>query len=415
MADKPKIRKKGTGTPEWRNGHWWVRVSLPDGTRPRYRLCLETCTCSAMSEAMRLDRCEAVSQRARSDVAAQMAAVEKAERERRLTVQQFGEQWTSGALFETYGDVNGLKVKASAKSDAARLGAYVYPVIGSKPIADVTETDIEEVMRQAEKKARKKLGRPWRKASRFQLYQAMRRLFDLAIRPGRLRSDSPVSEYLRPGRDDPKLFGFLYPNELVALLGCTTVAIERRVMYALAVYTGLRKGSLYALRWSGFDAQHRTLTSLQSKTGLPQMFEIPESLCALLSAWHTRQGAPEGNEPIVTPGTDQDREAGQLREDLGRADINRPSLLGEGGDNVQPLRFHDLRATFVTWAMREGRGDGWISDRTGHLTPTMRARYARAARVLADLRYDPFPDISRAIPELGNLPANVVRLGRSAQ
>jgi hypothetical protein len=37
----------------------------------------------------------------------------------------------------------------------------------------------------------------------------------------------------------------------------------------------------------------------------------------------------------------------------------------------------------VTWAMRQGRGDGWISDRTGHLTPEMRGRYARAARVLA--------------------------------
>ena len=50
--------------------------------------------------------------------------------------------------------------------------------------------------------------------------------------------------------------------------------------------------------------------------------------------------------------------------------------------------------------MREGRGDGWIADRTGHLTPTMRARYARAARTLMDLNYQPFPDISKAIPEL---------------
>jgi hypothetical protein len=30
----------------------------------------------------------------------------------------------------------------------------------------------------------------------------------------------------------------------------------------------------------------------------------------------------------------------------------------------------------------------------------MLERYARAAKVLADLRYEPFPDIGRAIPEL---------------
>ena len=69
-------------------------------------------------------------------------------------------------------------------------------------------------------------------------------------------------------------------------------------------------------------------------------------------------------------------------------------------ENVEPLRFHDMRGTFVTWARRQGRGDGWITDRTGHLTPAMVERYNRAARMLADLRYDPFPDISRAIPEL---------------
>ncbi|MES1185119.1 MAG: hypothetical protein ABUL60_15005, partial [Myxococcales bacterium] len=37
-------------------------------------------------------------------------------------------------------------------------------------------------------------------------------------------------------------------------------------------------------------------------------------------------------------------------------------------------------------------------------TPQMRARYARAARTLADLSYDPFPDLAKAIPELNVRP-----------
>jgi hypothetical protein len=60
--------------------------------------------------------------------------------------------------------------------------------------------------------------------------------------------------------------------------------------------------------------------------------------------------------------------------------------------------------------MREGRGDGWISDRTGHLTPEMRSRYARQARMLADLRYEPFPEVHDAAPELAALAANVRRI-----
>jgi hypothetical protein len=47
-------------------------------------------------------------------------------------------------------------------------------------------------------------------------------------------------------------------------------------------------------------------------------------------------------------------------------------------------------------------------------TPEMRARYARAARTLADLRYAPFPDISEAIPELAKPADNVVRLERKS-
>ena len=98
-----------------------------------------------------------------------------------------------------------------------------------------------------------------------------------------------------------------------------------------------------------------------------------------------------------------------LRDDLEAAKVDRPTLPGKGGDNVQAMRFRDLRATFVTWAMREGRGNGWISDRMGHLTPEMRSRYARAARTLSDLDYVPFPDLAKAVPELQELPENVIQ------
>ena len=61
---------------------------------------------------------------------------------------------------------------------------------------------------------------------------------------------------------------------MLALLGAdpAKVALDRRVYYMLAVYTGLRKDSLLALKWDSIDFTHRTLTSLESKAGLPQIF-----------------------------------------------------------------------------------------------------------------------------------------------
>src|SRR6185436_19414385 len=85
------------------------------------------------------------------------------------------------------------------------------------------------------------------------------------------------------------------------------------------------------------------------------------------------------------------------RADLRAAGITREVLFTKA-PNVEPLRFHDGgRATFVTWAKRAGKSDGWIADRTGHLTSSMIERYTRAARTLEDLKIEPFPELAEAL------------------
>ena len=98
-----------------------------------------------------------------------------------------------------------------------------------------------------------------------------------------------------------------------------------------------------------------------------------------------------------------------LRADLKAAGVTRELLFARSA-HVEPLRFHDMRATFVTWSRRAGKGTGWIADRTGHLTEEAMRRYDRGARMLADLKYKPFPDLSAALPELSEDIANVTRL-----
>lgn len=336
----------------------------------------------------------------------------------RLTVRQFGELWTSGKLYELHGEVRGLKEKKSVDDDRYRLQRHVYPFIGNLAVADVTEQDIERCMAKAAHAAHHRRGKPWRQATRFQLYQVLRRLFDLAVKPGRLRTDNPVSVDSKPRRDSAKLFSFLYPSEFLALVGCERVPLQRRVHYALAAYTGLRKGSLRALRWGSVDFEHGTITSLESKTGLPQIFAqsdptLPglKSLLTILKRYHEQQGGPGPHEPIVSAlGCRAGREAQALRADLKAANISREMLFSRAV-NVEPIRFHDMRASFVTWARRAGKGQGWIADRTGHLTVAMMDRYDRGARTLTDLNYEPFPDLSEAIPELAKDLPNVARLG----
>lgn len=383
--------RKATGQVYEEGGYYVARITHPDGTRHRYKLgkvaemsrARADEIAAAMSERVREGGHVHVDKRGRGHPAKGPAVA---------TVESFGKAWETGALYEQHGAVNRLRPGALSAAPRSILRVYVYPVIGSMPVSDVAEQDIERVM------ARVPASRS--QGTRVNLYAMLRRLFDLAIVPGRLRKDSPVTKYVRPARAPQKLFPYLFPDELLLLLACAAVPLGRRVLYALAVYLGLRRSSLYALRWSGFDAAHRALLSKISKTGLAQYVAIDAGLVWVLSRWRMHLGDPDPASGIVRDvGVHLNDLPATLREDLRAAGVHREALFEHGGA-VHHIRFHDLRATFATWAKRAGWSDGQITDRTGHLSQAMLERYMRAARTLADLEIEPFPSLVGAIPEL---------------
>jgi integrase len=392
----------GTGTIEWRKGKPYARIPLPDGRRPRVRIPQEFTT-----DERRKDFVAALIEKVRAGKIAFDAPKPRGKAAGPVTtVRELVKAWTDGDLFRLHGRVNGLRKLAGAKINWWTLEKHALKIktrgargveFGALRVVDVTEDDVAEVMAQ---------HADGRHATRQKTYRRLHRVFDLAIFPCKLREegDNPVTRRLRPVADeDEKLFLFLYPQEVVALLRCKTVPEGRRVLYALAVYTGLRKGSLYRLKWRDIDFENGTLSVLKTKTGAPAFFAVDASLVFLLRLWHERCGRPGGDQGIIS-GVDCEprREAQALRADLAAAGIKRAAL-SSYDPNIEPLRFHDLRATFVTWARRAQMSDAWISERTGHQSDEMIARYTRAAQTLADLRYVPFPDISGAIPELAPL------------
>jgi integrase len=350
---------------------------------------------------------------------AQHSAAEREAKLRRRTVRQHGEAWTSGELLRDHGRLSGLKLKRSVEQDAYRLEAHVYPHIGATAVVDVTEQDIERVMRDAEAAAQQKRGKSWRPNTRLQLWQLLSRLFALAVRPCRLRRDNPVTAWSRPRGGGERLYPYLYPAELLQLMACREVPVVRRVFYGAAAACGLRLGSLIGMPWRDVDRQHGVMTARVSKTGYPVKFAIVDQpdrgytpgLVSLLTRWHAYSGAPGPAEPVFPAGPDlgPKRLAEAFRADLRAAGVQRTELF-EHSDELQRIRCHDLRATFVTWAIRAGIGRGWISDRTGHLTDEMIRRYTRAARTLEDLRIVPFPPLADAVGELAEMHANVVQL-----
>jgi hypothetical protein len=95
--------------------------------------------------------------------------------------------------------------------------------------------------------------------------------------------------------------------------------------------------------------------------------------------------------------------ADELRSDLRAAGVTRPAPF-ERSNTRRPLRVHDLRATFVTVSLANGRTETWVADRTGHTSRAMINRYRRAARTWAELSLGPLAPLDEAIPELRSLP-----------
>ena len=90
-----------------------------------------------------------------------------------------------------------------------------------------------------------------------------------------------------------------------------------------------------------------------------------------------------------------------LRRYLGEVGVNRPELFDSADDgSTRKLRCDDLRASFVTVNLANGRSEAWIAARTGHKSSQMINRYRRAAATFAELNLGTFAQLNAAIPEL---------------
>ena len=84
-----------------------------------------------------------------------------------------------------------------------------------------------------------------------------------------------------------------------------------------------------------------------------------------------------------------------FRAHLAVAGVDRAELF-EKSESRRPIRIHDLRATFITVNLANGKTEAWIADRTGHTTSTMINRYRRAVADRLVARPGDEPERSRA-------------------
>lgn len=135
-----------------------------------------------------------------------------------------------------------------------------------------------------------------------------------------------------------------------------------RTVYALALYTGQRRGDIVRIRWADFDAG--ALTLIQQKTGKRLVLPVLPSLKEALDA------APNNGEFVLSTEKGLPRSAEGLTNDMQR---------WSGSAGLEGTTLHGLRKTLGKILAEEGATTRELMDALGHDAIAHAELYSRAA------------------------------------
>jgi integrase len=318
------------------------------------------------------------------------------------TLEAFAKEWTSGELLKKHPDH--VREKKDPSEDVQILRDRINPLIGMVHLSEVTLEHAERVIRA--------LPSSLAPRTRRHTAQCLRKVLSLAVYPGRHIASNPIPREWMPkipkSANKPK--ACLWPEEDAKLASCAKIDLARRVAYGVLTREGMRASELASLKWSDVDLQHGRVRLDENKTDDPRAWALSPDVTRTLAWWKKRTDAGDRDFVIRLdlsqgprwlrgktwdPTTRHKNEIGDLRT----AGVTRSELF-ERTASRQPIRLHDLRATFVTVSLANGKTEQWVMDRTGHKSSQMIALYARQARTWTELNLGPLLPLDMLLPEM---------------
>lgn len=260
--------------------------------------------------------------------------------------------------------------KRSRKDDESIIRRHLRPAFGPLNLPTIGVPQLDAFRNTKRELSTKTLGN---------ILTLLATMLRLAVDLGWLATVPRVKKPKAPGTD--VAFAFLETSEQIERLLCAAAeaGVDVFVLYATAIYTGMRSGELAALRWSDVSLPRRIIAVQRShdgptKSGKARHVPIVDALLPILTDW--RQQNPS---ELVFPNRDGNQHAPSARifqerfhMVLDAAGFARP----KSGRNVHVLHFHSLRHTFAShWAM--AGGDMWkLQKILGHASIDMTMRYS---------------------------------------
>ena len=134
------------------------------------------------------------------------------------------------------------------------------------------------------------------------------------------------------------------------------------------MHTGLRRGSLFNLRWDQMDFANRVLRIPRTKSGRPLVAAAECDGASRRCRRSTPRASPEC--PYVFPHATGPN-AGEPVQDI-KNGFHTALEIAE----IKDFTWHDLRHTFASWLMMRGASLRSVAELLGHQSLKMTMRYA---------------------------------------
>jgi len=290
--------------------------------------------------------------------------------------------------------------KPSTLSDyRSVLRAHLLPAFGEIPLEEITVRKVEEWRAQMSPAGRPLSSRTRNKALTILggVLERAKKVYGLQANPAR------SVEKLRE-RYDATTFDFYSPEEVHALARAAK-SEQDAALFLTAAFTGLRRGELIALRWRDVDfdrglmrvsASYANGKLTSPKSGKGRAVPMVPAVAAALARLGQREHWT-GDEDLVFPGETGDHLDGSA--------LRRRFAAAQKRADLRPIRFHDLRHTFGTLAVRGAESIVELQAWMGHaeIRTTMRYTHYREQHDAAERLARAFmseSDPEQATPEI---------------
>ncbi len=288
-------------------------------------------------------------------------------------------RWTMDRLWEEYS--SGRPASKGHSTDRNRYDKHIKPIFGKKEPKDLIALDVDR-LRIKLLKTRKP--------------QTVKHVLALLKRIVHFGENKHLCEGIAFKIEMPKVNNLrtedLTPEQVGNLLRVIDEDSHAQAgpMMKLALFTGLRRGELFKMRWQDVDLERGFISILDPKGGPDQMIPINDPAEKLLKSH------PRTDSPYVFPGRD-----GEQRANIYPA-VNKIKRAAGLPADFRPL--HGIRHVYASMLASSGQVDMYALQKLmTHKSPIMTQRYAHlrdeALRRASDLAGDLIVQAQESIEE----------------